>query len=71
MALWYQSCPCPDGGDAECPGQDLGQAVVVRAGGIGPDEPHVPDLPRDDQAGLLGTLYLAVVAAVAVTVAIP
>ena len=34
--------------------------LVVRAGGVGPDEPRVPDLPGCDQVGLLGTLDLAV-----------
>ena len=29
-----------DGGDAECPGQHLSQADVVRALGVGPDEPR-------------------------------
>src|SRR4029077_7044186 len=38
-----------DGGDAECPGQHLSQADVVRALGVGPDEPRIADLPRCDQ----------------------
>jgi hypothetical protein len=49
-----------DGGDAECPGQHLRQPDVIRAGGIRPDEPRIPDLPRSDQVGLLGALDLAV-----------
>ena len=33
-----------DGGDAECPGQDFGQAAVVRAGGVSADKSRVPIL---------------------------
>jgi hypothetical protein len=49
-----------DGRDSERPGQHLSQPGVIRAGGIRPDEPGIPDLTRCDQAGLLGALNLAV-----------
>ncbi len=49
-----------DGGDAERPGQHLGEPGVGGAGGVGPDEPGVPDLAGCDQADLLGALDLAV-----------
>ena len=37
-----------DGEDAECPGQHLSQADLVRALGVGPDEPRIADLLRFD-----------------------
>lgn len=49
-----------DRGDAECPGQNLGQAAVIRTGDVGPDKPRTPNLPRCDQAGLLSALDLTV-----------
>jgi hypothetical protein len=36
------------------------RCAVLRAGSTGPDEPRIADLPRCDQAALLGSLDLTV-----------
>src|ERR1700733_3985453 len=49
-----------NGGDAERSGQDVGKPSVVRAVGLRPDKPGVPDFSGGDYPDLLGALHLAV-----------